>query len=522
MKIGVVLLHGQGSAALTRAWRARLGDVEAAGVSIVEASASDCAAQVQRAFRDARPEYLVIASPDLGDIADLSRECASALGIDGLNVETIQPSAIRLLTRSEEDAPLLVRGALADAQDARSLAPAHRRLDSGIAGKRVSRRALLFGLFTPTPSLIPLVDAARCKASQGCSLCIWACPVDALSTPRGSCAKLAPEACVACGLCVAACPAAAISFPSLDARMFAARVRAMLDPGPPGVFTIIIGSSSALEEAASAQEPQPEKGGARLPIVAPCAGALPPSFLVHALRAGARGVVLLPCPQGVACAAKCATMVTRTVDSARAALRLVGRPLASLQAASDAAGLSVALSRLEDQPTAMPLPEGPPRGLGHEARALLAQVDDGRDITDVPGTPCGLPILAPDACTLCGLCASVCPTGALRMDECPAQTRLERRHADCNACALCVKICPEGALSLSPGLHAVPLREEFTVLSSAKRGSCRSCGADLPPQPLLDLVVARTTLNKTTRQWLDFCPSCRILSDPGAKGGVTG
>jgi ferredoxin len=49
-----------------------------------------------------------------------------------------------------------------------------------------------------------------------------------------------------------------------------------------------------------------------------------------------------------------------------------------------------------------------------------------------------------DACTLCGMCVSQCPTGAITMDE-----SIQFDVARCTLCCACVKICPEEALSIS-------------------------------------------------------------------------
>jgi len=55
---------------------------------------------------------------------------------------------------------------------------------------------------------------------------------------------------------------------------------------------------------------------------------------------------------------------------------------------------------------------------------------------------------ASDACAGHGVCATVCPTGALRGFEAPGVRGLDFDAAACFACGACVVVCPEEALRL--------------------------------------------------------------------------
>lgn len=55
---------------------------------------------------------------------------------------------------------------------------------------------------------------------------------------------------------------------------------------------------------------------------------------------------------------------------------------------------------------------------------------------------------ASSSCIGHGVCASVCPTGALRSFERPGVQGLEFDAEPCFACGACVVVCPEQALSL--------------------------------------------------------------------------
>ncbi|WP_320169672.1 4Fe-4S binding protein [Maridesulfovibrio sp.] len=53
-----------------------------------------------------------------------------------------------------------------------------------------------------------------------------------------------------------------------------------------------------------------------------------------------------------------------------------------------------------------------------------------------------------DSCMHCGMCLSMCPTGALSLD---AETRIVVFDPDkCTACGLCTKVCPVRAMEIDP------------------------------------------------------------------------
>jgi ferredoxin len=54
-----------------------------------------------------------------------------------------------------------------------------------------------------------------------------------------------------------------------------------------------------------------------------------------------------------------------------------------------------------------------------------------------------------EACTGCGMCATVCPHGVLRVEE--RKARIEDRDL-CMECGACARNCPTQALSVKAGV----------------------------------------------------------------------
>jgi electron transport complex protein RnfB len=69
----------------------------------------------------------------------------------------------------------------------------------------------------PKPRELALVDEDNCI---GCTLCIQACPVDAILGAAKSMHTVIQDECTGCGLCVAPCPVDAISMIPLEPAVF--------------------------------------------------------------------------------------------------------------------------------------------------------------------------------------------------------------------------------------------------------------------------------------------------------------
>ena len=81
-----------------------------------------------------------------------------------------------------------------------------------------------------------------------------------------------------------------------------------------------------------------------------------------------------------------------------------------------------------------------------------------------------------DGCEINGLCAAICPTGALQRNEDETAVSLEFAAAACIICGECQRACPSKALSLWPQGDGTLLPDSVTLV---ERGTaiCASCGS---------------------------------------------
>ena len=98
---------------------------------------------------------------------------------------------------------------------------------------------------------------------------------------------------------------------------------------------------------------------------------------------------------------------------------------------------------------------------------------------------------ASNACEGHGVCASVCPNGALRRFEEPGFQGLEFDAIACVSCGACVVVCPEQALRLVPRHPDLPQPRPEQITRHALT-VCTRCDAEF-----------------TASADDEFCPACR-------------
>jgi nitrate reductase assembly molybdenum cofactor insertion protein NarJ/NAD-dependent dihydropyrimidine dehydrogenase PreA subunit len=112
-------------------------------------------------------------------------------------------------------------------------------------------------------------------------------------------------------------------------------------------------------------------------------------------------------------------------------------------------------------------------------------------------------ILRADDCTLCGFCAQVCPTRALKVMQNAEGDFLSLNIAECVHCAKCERICEFHALKMS---LPAPSAEETLILRQSPHARCQTCGKPIASQAEMDYIVSQ--IGDAT--WQHLCLDCRV------------
>lgn len=317
--------------------------------------------------------------------------------------------------------------------------------------------------------------------NYACGLCQEACPVGAIVLADGQ--PVLHGECIGCGRCAAACPSGAI-----EAEGFA--------------LSAVPGATA--EEVCVDCWRVPFEASPAGALRVPCLGGVSAGWLTAlAERAGDRPIHLLDrghctdCPAGAAVAE-----LRTTVTEVRTQLFQCGQPLDALPA-------------ITTLPTPLPLAPAIPgsdaeirigrraffRNLaggiarGAEAVTRSAQADDDaivvlrepaqpvdrmRTVTalaaiarrhgrELPGQV--LPQISLGECSGHGICARVCPTGALQHKETAGHAELSFNATRCIACGQCARTCPDRAIRVQPEGG----RSAYEVLARWEAKTCASC-----------------------------------------------
>lgn len=159
-------------------------------------------------------------------------------------------------------------------------------------------------------------------------------------------------------------------------------------------------------------------------------------------------------------------------------------------------------------------------------KALKAHVDPPTALepagpeASVPEGFRGLPKVDADKCTLCGTCASECPSWAIEVVQ---EGEIARRvfHVDrCIFCGRCAEVCPEGAIEMSTEFDlAHYATEEPSYVVEARVAQCEYCGRPFVVPKHLDAVerLLEEKLDPSIRElvlrdyerYKKLCPDCR-------------
>lgn len=320
----------------------------------------------------------------------------------------------------------------------------------------------------------PRVNTLSCMACQAgstdaCSKCIDVCPVDAI-TLSGSTLKI-EDACRKCGLCIAACPSEAISDSHHSARQ---------------LYDDIARAAGSHEECyvtcTRALGRAPEENE----ILLPCVGVVPTEVWFAILADYPNVSVYLP--YGICDKCKTTTGEAELSAHIAAAEELTGRSVGLEMDAEElshaykrsyerrqlmnsfvgAGAKAVAVAnpalatadamrkRLQERGkqinrltgelermTGATNAQHKKRQVVQKRQLLLSALQDHPRLAERVGQR--VPVCDATKCTMCGLCAQVCPPHAIELNNI-GQVKAEAIY--CMDCGACINMCPENCLKM--------------------------------------------------------------------------
>ncbi len=292
-------------------------------------------------------------------------------------------------------------------------------------------------LFRPSTVIdyepIAVLDKALCLGNDRCGVCADACPTDAIGRCGGY-PQVNASACGACAECIRSCPTGALHLSGAAPSQVTAQLERLLE------FADGVVLACARAEATVAPP-----GWALVTL--PSLALVTPGWILQ-IRTRGREVRL------AGCGGPCCSRAAAVEQFAQRLLAEPQRPMTPLQLREPAATIE-ALAGVETQPA----------------------------IADEE-SPLGLLTLATERCTLCGACATSCPTSALQLDEGEQGTTLFFAHSACTGCKRCVAVCPEDALAVTRAFDPALIERGSVALLAAPQEACSVCGTPLPPAPL--------------------------------------
>lgn len=354
----------------------------------------------------------------------------------------------------------------------------------------------VFGLFEQLQSVDISVHQNRCvlvrNRNASCMKCAEACTSGCISYKNGE-LIVSPEKCIGCGTCATVCPTCALEahHPS-DQELYEAAINVLKNTDG----EVTIACEQLLELAAGQYDPDKILG-------VKCLGRIEESVLILLARAKAQRVNLVQGPCDTCTrntGLKTAELVCETAntlldawnqqkivtisrklpsntcrksnasydverrgfltdmfDTAKSTSRITAQyALTSSSEAEDAKDETPTFQKVQDDGTL-------PHFLPHRRNRLLKGLvffGPPEDIM-IKTRLWGHVIIDIEACTSCQMCATFCPTEAIKkFEDYDGSFGIEHYPSRCVKCSCCASICPAGALTLSDEVFAIDLHSK--------------------------------------------------------------
>ncbi|MEM0335274.1 MAG: 4Fe-4S binding protein [Thermofilum sp.] len=337
-------------------------------------------------------------------------------------------------------------------------------------GRELSRRDLVKRGLSLALRYTPLVDVdtKTCGYLRHCSLCLPACPYSAL---KGKPPEAIREKCVGCGACTSSCPSGLLYQPAVPPTA----VRLLIEKAAEKGLRKIIAACSRSRGAAY------EKSGDRALIFeVPCIA----SFRLHEyLYAKLKGVSIEFLCAREDCDKRLAAR--QHLELISEAEEVLGGPLRALEATRHTLPLLASSFELKVAETKLRL-----------LPLFSIRVDS-------------------EKCSLCGACASACPTKAVKYLEDAESVSLLFTSSLCLGCSTCARVCPEAAITLEKKAAAETLAGRYSTLVRSDVARCRVCGAPIGPLTKIKALEKRLREKRAPERAVDglyLCSKCKADS----------
>jgi ferredoxin len=344
----------------------------------------------------------------------------------------------------------------------------------------------------------------------GCTRCAAGCPVSAIALDNGT-PRLDLEACINCGACLAACPTGVFS-QHIVSEGILAQVAAQISGAAPLTITCLLHPDPATSQASPDQIIRHSR----------CLAGLGVDHLLALSQDGGRELWLDDSPCAACPLGSVRGQIVAAVEAGNALLNGFGRPARIALTSQIPAGVPKAKVR---RPSVQTVPKSLTRrgiftSLKRFAETTASQDEAGQPpgknlpaarvrllehvqswdaamdgVVTVNKTPFASPRIDKGACTACGLCVQLCPTGALLFRSTAARSgpgersaraarfrgagewSLSLQPARCIDCGICAVACPEDAVSYGEVLPAAALASnDDHPLVAGTLTACSSCG----------------------------------------------
>jgi ferredoxin len=349
----------------------------------------------------------------------------------------------------------------------------------------------LWNLASDDPATDISVEARDCKRSRlrrsRCEKCVEVCPTDMIALDNG---PRIMEGCVDCGLCIAACPTGAFrKSPDTDHHLVSLMQILRARPKPTGTEgTLVIRCHFAQRKR-------------RHLITVSCLGVISEFSMVIAAALGFREIRLL---QGDCSRCRLRPgelLFDKSLDTTRMLLNDLGLSKVLLRVDQkhrrDAVNRRQFLSGITNRPRINSMPSlehvedldrcspqpdlviNDEKNQPDKRRLLIDLLREKLTAAGRFAAPLWWWKLQIDAarCSACGVCALVCPRGAISEERNSDHQLIRLDASRCTNCGLCIEACPDNAVTFGEPVHLSDCVDgKWEQLVKTQLHSCLVCG----------------------------------------------